>query len=280
MSKSKFGYVSIVGKPNVGKSTLLNQLIGQRVSVVNKKSNTTRDKILGLYHGRDYQIAFLDTPGFQNLNQSITYKQMRRQINMALDMSDIVIYLIDPYTEIQAIQSVMSELARFDKSIIIVINKIDLLKNKNELLPFTDDLSKVTNISDFAFISSLKNKGIDQLVKLIVARLPMATPEYEDNKITDVTLEFRIKEEIRNAALNALHDEIPYEIDIEINSVVAEKNLIAHATIWAPKKSYKSILIGKSGRTIKAIGSEARKNIETWNNKKSSLYLQVNVRKS
>jgi GTPase len=279
IKEHRFGYVSIVGKPNVGKSTLLNLLVGQRVSVVNKKSNTTRDKILGMYNSEACQIAFLDTPGFQNLKQSITYKQMRREINAALDLSDTVLYLIDPYTELHGIQEVLSQLNRFDKKIIIVINKIDLLKNKNELLPLAEEITLATKIDEFAFISSLRNKGIDQLLTAIEKGLPIGPPEYEQDAITDTSLEFRIKEEIRNASLNALHDEIPYGIDIELTSVSNGRDLKAYATIWASKKSYKSILIGKEGRTIKAIGTQARKNIELWSNKKSSVYLQVNVKK-
>ena len=279
MAISRFGYVTLVGAPNIGKSTLLNQLIGLPISIVNKKSHTTRRQILGVFNHNVSQVVMLDTPGYQELTRAYDYKLMRREINAALDGSDLILYLIDLRTDLDIVEKVYRRLNEFSSNIFIIINKIDRIRDKSKLLGYSEKLSSLVDFKKVYFISALKNDGLKDLKDTIADFLPEGKAQFNKDYQTNLSLSERAQEEIRNAILNCLHEEVPYGIEIQINNIKKDKDLVIHADLVTKKKSYKSMIIGKDARTIKAIGTQARNNIEKWCGTKCSLFLKVNQAK-
>ena len=276
MAISRFGYVTLVGAPNIGKSTLLNQLIGMPISIVNKKSHTTRRQILGVFNHNASQVVMLDTPGYQELTRDYDYKLMRREINAALDGSDLILYLIDLKTDLGIVEKVYRRLNEFSSNIFIIINKIDRIRDKSKLLDYSEKLSLLVDFKKVYFISALKNDGLKDLKDTIAEFLPEGEAQFDKDYQTNLSLSERAQEEIRNSILNCLHEEVPYGIEIQINNITKDQDLVIHADLVTKKKSYKSMIIGKDARTIKAIGTQARKNIEKWCGTKCSLFLKVN----
>ena len=272
------GYVSIVGKTNAGKSTLLNSILGQKIAITSRKPQTTRHRFLGIKTESENQIIFVDTPGFHSGQKRALNRYMNKVAANALRGVDIVLYLIDKLDwqedDLRRLKSISNE-----TSVILVVNKIDKLKDKNSLLPFIEERNKDGLFSSIIPISALKGMNLDELVDLICDKLPYGSHLYPEDQITDISEKFLASEVIREKCINRLGDELPYRISVSIDRFSeSEKVIHIDSTIFVEKQSQKGMLIGKSGSKLKAIGTSSRKELEDLLESKVMLKTWVKVK--
>ena len=272
------GYVSIVGKTNAGKSTLLNSILGQKIAITSRKPQTTRHRFLGIKTESENQIIFVDTPGFHSGQKRALNRYMNKVAANALRGVDIVLYLIDKLDwqedDLQRLKSIPNE-----TSVILVVNKIDKLKDKNSLLPFIEERNKDGLFSSIIPISALKDMNLDELVDLICDKLPYGSHLYPEDQVTDISEKFLASEVIREKCINRLGDELPYRISVSIDRFSeSEKVIHIDSTIFVEKQSQKGMLIGKSGSKLKAIGTSSRKELEDLLGSKVMLKTWVKVK--
>lgn len=272
------GYVSIVGKTNAGKSTLLNSILGQKIAITSRKPQTTRHRFLGIKTESENQIIFVDTPGFHSGQKRALNRYMNKVAANALRGVDIVLYLIDKLDwqedDLQRLKSIPNE-----TSIILVVNKIDKLKDKNSLLPFIEERNKDDLFSSIIPISALKGINLDELVDLICDKLPYGSHLYPEDQVTDISEKFLASEVIREKCINRLGDELPYRISVSIDRFSESKKVIhIDSTIFVEKQSQKGMLIGKSGSKLKDIGTSSRKELEDLLESKVMLKTWVKVK--
>ena len=272
------GYVSIVGKTNAGKSTLLNSILGQKIAITSRKPQTTRHRFLGIKTESENQIIFVDTPGFHSGQKRALNRYMNKVAANALRGVDIVLYLIDKLDwqedDLQRLKSIPNE-----TSVILVVNKIDKLKDKNSLLPFIEERNKDGLFSSIIPISALKGMNLDELVDLICDMLPYGSHLYPEDQVTDISEKFLASEVIREKCINRLGDELPYRISVSIDRFSESKKVIhIDSTIFVEKQSQKGMLIGKSGSKLKAIGTSSRKELEDLLESKVMLKTWVKVK--
>jgi len=272
------GYVSIVGKTNAGKSTLLNSILGQKIAITSRKPQTTRHRFLGIKTESENQIIFVDTPGFHSGQKRALNRYMNKVAANALRGVDIVLYLIDKLDwqedDLQRLKSISNE-----TSVILVVNKIDKLKDKNSLLPFIEERNKDGLFSSIIPISALKGLNLDELVNLICDKLPYGSHLYPEDQVTDISEKFLASEVIREKCINRLGDELPYRISVSIDRFSeSEKVIHIDSTIFVEKQSQKGMLIGKSGSKLKAIGTSSRKELEDLLESKVMLKTWVKVK--
>jgi len=275
----RVGYVAIVGEPNVGKSTLLNSLLGQKLSIVTPKPQTTRHKILGISSGENFQIIFIDTPGLINPRYALQ-ELMMSFANSALRDADVILPMIDaskPEIESSITLKVISEFK--DKPIILVLNKIDLVK-KGLLLPMIDSLSKLNLFKEIVPVSAARGENLGDLHKTIIKYLPEGTPLYPAESTTDKDERFFVSEIIREKIFGKFRDEIPYSTTVEIeefNENQKNRKTYIRAIIYVERESQKGIIIGKGAKSLREIGADARKEIEELIGKPVFLELFVKV---
>ena len=272
------GYVSIVGKTNAGKSTLLNSILGQKIAITSRKPQTTRHRFLGIKTESENQIIFVDTPGFHSGQKRALNRYMNKVAANALRGVDIVLYLIDKLDwqedDLQRLKSIPNE-----TSVILVVNKIDKLKDKNSLLPFIEERNKDGLFSSIIPISALKGMNLDVLVDLICDKLPYGSHLYPEDQVTDISEKFLASEVIREKCINRLGDELPYRVSVSIDRFSeSEKVIHIDSTIFVEKQSQKGMLIGKSGSKLKAIGTSSRKELEDLLESKVMLKTWVKVK--
>ena len=272
------GYVSIVGKTNAGKSTLLNSILGQKIAITSRKPQTTRHRFLGIKTESENQIIFVDTPGFHSGQKRALNRYMNKVAANALRGVDIVLYLIDKLDwqedDLQRLESIPNE-----TSVILVVNKIDKLKDKNSLLPFIEERNKDGLFSSIIPISALKGMNLDELVDLICDQLPYGSHLYPEDQVTDISEKFLASEVIREKCINRLGDELPYRVSVSIDRFSeSEKVIHIDSTIFVEKQSQKGMLIGKSGSKLKAIGTSSRKELEDLLESKVMLKTWVKVK--
>lgn len=278
----KSGYVAIFGKPNAGKSTLMNDLLHFNLSIVNHKVQTTRNKILGILSEDDYQIVFIDTPGILEPKYELQ-NYMLSEIKSSLDEADVVVHIIDTltinYDDLKNVEEKFKDLLS-NKKRIIVLNKIDLMK-KDDLLPIIEKLFKEFNYDDIIPVSALDNENVDELKTLIVKYLPEREFYYDKDTLTDKSEKFFVGEIVREKILSFYHEEIPYSVIVNIAEFKERENGIVYinAEIILERESQKIIVIGTKGEGLKRLGEKARKDIENFLNKKVYLELFVKVRK-
>ena len=276
--KTKSGYVSIVGKTNAGKSTLLNNILGQKIAITSRKPQTTRHRFLGIKTEGLNQIIFVDTPGFHSGQKRALNRYMNKVASNAMRGVDIVLYVVDSLKwgeeDFSRVQSISEE-----TTIILVVNKVDKLEEKNLLLPFIEERSKEDIFSNIIPISALKDIGIDELLNSICNKLPEGDHLYPEDQVTDISEKFLASEIIREKCINRLGDELPYRISISIERF-SELNGITHidSAIFVEKQSQKGMLIGKSGSQLKAIGTSSRKELEKLLDTKVMLKTWVKVK--
>ncbi len=277
------GYVAIIGEPNVGKSTLMNGLIGQKLSIVTPKPQTTRHKILGMLSTDEHQVIFLDTPGIIK-PKYLLQEAMMAFASSALEDADVVLFMIDatdPKVNADlAHEEAFSKLAGLKKPVFLVINKADAV-NKVEILPVIDFYSKAFAFKEIFPISALKLDGTDGLVKAIVSELPIHPPFFPLDIVSEQNERFFVSEIIREKIFEKYQQEIPYSTTVDISEFKereAGKTFIS-ADIYVERESQKGILIGKQGAALKQIGRWARKDIETFLQHPIFLELHVKVRK-
>lgn len=280
--KKKSGFVTIFGKPNAGKSTLINALLNFNLSIVNRKVQTTRNKILGILTEENYQIIFIDTPGLLEPKYELQ-KFMLNEIKSSLEEADIVIHIIDAakinYDDLKKTEEIYGKLIE-NKKKIIVLNKIDLL-NKDNLLPVIEKLSSEFQYDEIIPVSALDRENINELKNIITKYIPEGEFFYDNDTLTDKPEKFFIGEIIREKILSLYHEEIPYSVIVDISEFKERsKNLVyINAEIILERDSQKAIVIGKKGEGLKRLGERARREVENFLNKKVYLELFVKVRK-
>ncbi|MGB9677186.1 MAG: GTPase Era [Candidatus Ratteibacteria bacterium] len=277
----KCGYVTIIGKPNVGKSTLLNTILKQKISIVSPKPATTRIKVIGIYNDERGQIIFIDTPGFEEGKNELG-KFMLKSIYSSCEETDLILFLIECNGWKEEDERILDALKKIDnKKVILGINKIDTLKFKEELLPLIDESSKKFKFIEIVPFSALKNKNLDELLKAIFLHLPESEKFYPSDMITNLPVEYKLAEIIREKILLKTYQEVPHSVAVEIEEIrQGEKNeniIVITANIIVDRENLKSIIIGKDGKMIKTIGKLAREEIELIFGKKVYLKLWVKV---
>lgn len=279
---TRAGFVTIFGKPNAGKSTLINALLNFNLSIVNRKVQTTRDRILGVLTEGDFQIVFIDTPGILEPKYELQ-KFMLTEIRISLTEADLVIQIVDTlninFDDLKKTDSDYKDLL-FNKKRIIVLNKIDLMKTDN-LLPIMERLKNEFKFDEIVPVSALEHQNIEELKKIILKYIPEGEFFYDRDTLTDKPEKFFVSEIIREKILGMYHEEIPYSIMVGITEFKDRGNNLVYinADIIVERESQKIIVIGNKGAGLKKLGERARKDIENFLNKKVYLELFVKVRK-
>jgi GTP-binding protein Era len=283
MSKSKpefrSGYVALVGRPNVGKSTLLNHLLGQKISITSRKPQTTRHQILGIKTTDTAQIIYVDTPGIHRHGQRAMNRYMNRAATSALVGVQVALFLIEALHWTEEDELVLERLRQSGVPVILVVNKVDKLKDKAQLLPFLQELAGKYEFEHIVPVSALKGKGLDELETLLCEYLQESPPHFPADQITDRSIRFLAAEIIREKLMRQLGQEVPYDLTVEIERFKEKDRVIhIHALIWVERANQKAIVIGKKGERLKAVGEQARKDIEALVDKKVFLELWVKVK--
>lgn len=279
--QKKSGFVTLVGRPNVGKSTLMNHLIGQKIAITSDKPQTTRNRIQTVYTDERGQIIFLDTPGIHKAKNKLG-EYMVDLAEHTLKEVDVILWLVEPTTFIGAGERHIAEqLSKVKTPVILVINKIDTLKKQEEILTFIDAYKDVCDFAEIVPLSALKEKNTDLLLDLLFKYLPYGPMFYDEDTVTDQPMRQIASELIREKALRLLNDEIPHGIAVTIEKMRERGNKIMdiEASIVCERDSHKGIIIGKGGSMLKRIGTDARKEIEAMLEMKVNLQLWVKVRK-
>lgn len=277
--KFKSGFVAIIGRPNVGKSTLLNQLVGHKVAIMSDKPQTTRHKIHSIITRDDAQIIFLDTPGIHKPRHKLGEYMVEVALG-ALREVDVILFLVEPQLPGPGDEYIINQLREVTTPVILVINKIDLLDNKAELLPLIDVFREKYNFAEIIPVSALKPENLDRLVELVVSYLPYGPKYYPDNMVTDRPEQFIMAELIREKVLHLTSQEVPHGVAVVVEEVEprSDQLLYVRAVIYTEKESHKAILIGKGGRMLKEIGRLAREEMELLLGSKIYLDLWVKVK--
>lgn len=275
----KAGFAALIGRPNVGKSTLMNRIIGQKIAITSNKPQTTRNRIQTVYTSPEGQIVFLDTPGIHKAKNKLGSYMVNVAERTVRDV-DVVLWLVEPSTFIGAGERhIIEVLKKCDTPVILVINKTDTVK-KEEVLLFIDTYRKEMEFDEIVPVSALKGDNTDELVACIMKYLPYGPAFYDEDTITDQPERQIVAELIREKALRCLEDEIPHGIAVSIEQMKYRKKIVdIEATIVCERDSHKGIIIGKQGSMLKKIGSQARADIEELLESKVNLQLWVKVKK-
>ncbi|MDR1423688.1 MAG: GTPase Era [Azoarcus sp.] len=259
---SRAGFVAIVGRPNVGKSTLLNRLIGQKISIVSSKAQTTRHRVIGILSTDATQFVFVDTPGFQTRHRNALNRAMNRAVSTALAGVDLVFFVIEVGRFGEADRAALAVIPE-EARIVLVINKIDLLPDKRLLLPFIDELRAVREFAEIVPLSAEHGRNCKELIAAAAPLLPEGEPLYGENEITDRSERFLAAEFLREKLFRLLGDELPYGVAVEIEKFEAEGDLRRiHAAVIVDRAAHKAMVIGKDGGKLKRVASEARAEME------------------
>lgn len=273
----KSGFVSIVGRPNVGKSTLINSLVGYKIAITSNKSGTTRNNIQGIYNDIDSQIVFVDTPGIHKPEHKLG-QRLNEQAYFSIDDVDIILFLVDVTKELgRGDLFVLDKIKESNKPTFLVLNKIDLI-NKEKLLELILKYKDIYDFKEIIPLSALKDKNNDELIKTLKKYLPDNIKYFPDNDLTNTTLDFRVAELVREKVLRLTNDEVPHTTTCVCEEYIdKEDKAIISVTIIVERESIKRIIIGKNGSMLKEIGTKARCDIEDMINKKVYLNLFVKV---
>ena len=275
----KSGFATLIGRPNVGKSTLMNCLIGQKIAITSNKPQTTRNRIQTVYTSEEGQIVFVDTPGIHKAKNKLG-NYMVNVAERSLSEVDVVLWLVEPSNFIGAGERhIIDQLKKIKTPVILVINKIDTVKNQ-QLLEYIDTYRKEYDFAEIVPVSALKDENTAELIKCIMKYLPYGPAFYDEDTVTDQPMRQIVAELIREKALRLLEEEIPHGIAVSIESMKYKKKIVdIEATIICERESHKGIVIGKQGAMLKKIGSYARPEIEDLLEMQVNLQLWVKVKK-
>ena len=282
MRKQFCGYISIIGKPNVGKSTILNSVLDKKVSITSRKSQTTRNNILGIKTENNKQMIFIDTPGMHIKSKRTMNKILNKSAQGIIEDSDIILFVIQRLSIDNEDELILKKLQQTGQKTICVINKIDQVDNKNKFLPFMEKISCMHPFDEIILVSAKTKDGLDDLVSIIKNNLPENNHIYENNfKIENDQDSFMFSELIREKIIRKLGDELPHDTFVEIDLIEDKEDIVEiHATIYVSRKSQKQIVIGSGGEVLKQIGKQSRLEIEKHLNKKVFLKTWVKVKKN
>ncbi|MBQ7452870.1 MAG: GTPase Era [Clostridia bacterium] len=273
----KCGFVAVVGKPNVGKSSLVNALVGEKIAITSPKPQTTRNKIMGIVNGKDYQVIFIDTPGEYH-GKSKLAEYMIKSIETAKQGVDAVVVVLDAQKVNQADYNLLKKYETSNIPVFVVINKIDLASYE-QLYPTLQKLNQFGFVKEFISTSAIKNKNVNELLEKVVSVMPEGPALYDTESLTDKNLRFMVSEIIREKILLFVQEEIPHFVGVEILQFKEQgKHISISADIICEKENHKQIIIGKSGSMIKKIGTAARQEIENLTGQKVYLELFAKTR--
>ena len=273
------GYVAIVGRPNVGKSTLLNHILGQKISITSRKPQTTRHQVLGIKTEGENQIIFVDTPGLHKVESKAINRFMNRAASSAIKDVDAIIFVVDRTAFTEEDEMVLQQVAAARVPTILAINKVDLLEDKTSLLPHLQNLAKKGDFAAIMPISALSKHNVAELESEVVKFLPTSTHFFPDDQITDRSQRFLAAEIVREKIMRQLGDELPYAITVEIEEFGMEAGVLhISALIFVERKGQKKILIGDGGSRLRSIGTDARQDMESLFDNKVMLRLWIKVK--
>jgi GTP-binding protein Era len=273
------GYIALIGRPNVGKSTLLNHLIGQKLSITSRKPQTTRHQILGIKTTQDTQYVFVDTPGLHKGGKQALHRYLNRAAQSIIQDMNVIVFVVEAMQWTEEDELVLTYISQTECPVILVINKIDLVKDKDSLLPYIENVSSKYNFSGVVPVAANKNIQLNELLQQIKTCLPLSEAFYPEDQLTTRSSRFVAAEMIREKLVRALGDELPYATTVEIEKYDdSEKLLSIYAVIWVERDNQKAIVIGKNGERLKKIGSQARKDLQNFFGKKVNLKTWVKVR--
>jgi GTP-binding protein Era len=273
------GFAALIGRPNVGKSTLLNALVGQKLSIVTPRPQTTRHRVLGLVNLPTAQIAFVDTPGLHHKGGRALNRAMNRTAAAAALDADLIVLVVEALRFTAEDELALSRARESGRPVIAVINKVDRVPAKDRLLPYIAQLAARHEFAAVVPVSALRAADVARLVNLIGEHLPESPPMFPPDQVTDRSIEFRIAEVIREKLTMELHEELPYGIAVEIEGLGEEDGqLVAAAVIWVDRSGQKPIVIGARGERLKRIGTQARRELNELLGRRVHLTLWVKVR--
>ncbi len=274
----KAGFVNIIGNPNVGKSTLMNALVGDKLSIITSKAQTTRHRILGIVNGEGYQIVYSDTPGILKPKYKLQ-ERMLKSVTGALSDADVLLYVTDYMDDPSKNSGFVEKLIQVNTPLLLLVNKIDI-KTDSGLKETVEKWMNTFDDVQIIPISALKKTNLDVVLSEIIKLLPESPPYFPDDQLTDKTERFLVSEIIREKIILFYKQEIPYAVEVDVDSFIDKKDIIRiSAKIYVTRDSQKGIIIGKGGSSLKRVGTEARKDIEAFFGKKVFLELFVKVRK-
>ena len=274
------GYVTITGRPNVGKSTLLNRILGQKISITSRKPQTTRWHLLGIKTDDKSQVIYVDTPGLQKSPQRAINRYMNREAVNSIAHVDVLIFMIEIMVWNELDSYVLDLICNKSVPVILVLNKADKLKDKRAMLPFIDEISSRMSFAGVFPVSATKGDNVDELQETIKTLLPIAPPVFPENQLTDRNERFFAAEFIREKLTGKLGDEIPYRLAVTIDQFRhRDKVLHIYATIWVERQGQKKIVIGENGKILKSVGEQARKDMESMFGCKVFLQTWVRIKR-
>ena len=280
MAEQRCGMVAIVGRPNVGKSTLLNHLLGQKLSITSRKPQTTRHQVLGVSTVENTQLVYVDTPGMHLGQSKAINRTMNKAAASALNDVDLTLFLCDRTKWTEEDEFVLELVGRQRTPVALVINKVDLMEQKNELLPFTEGLSARCEFNAVFSVSALRAQGLNELATYVATQAPAGPHLFPEDQITDRSQRFLAAELVREKIVRQLGDELPYSTAVEIEAFKHDERGVLHinALILVERDGQKKILIGESGGRLKSIGTSARRDMERTFDSKVMLKLWVKVK--
>ncbi|MCB1697319.1 MAG: GTPase Era [Halioglobus sp.] len=273
------GYVAIVGRPNVGKSTLLNHLLGQKISITSRKPQTTRHRVLGIKTEADHQIIFVDTPGLHKDAEKAINRYMNRAASAAIRDVDVVVFVVDRTAWTDEDAMVLEQIRQGGLPCVLVVNKVDLLEDKTSLLPHLQALATRADFAAILPVSALRSHNVAELEQEILKFLPLADYFFPAEQITDRSQRFLAAEIVREKIMRQLGEEIPYAITVEIEEFALDGEILhISALIFVERSGQKKILVGEGGSRLRSIGSDARRDMELLFDSKVMLRLWVKVK--
>jgi GTP-binding protein Era len=273
------GYIALVGRPNVGKSTLLNRLIGQKISITSRRPQTTRHRIIGIKTLANAQLVYVDTPGLHGYSGRAMNRHMNRTASMALRDVDVVVFLVEGLRWTADDDLVLAALEHLDCPVILAVNKVDLIADKETLLPGLQALSRKRLFTDVIPLSARKGDNVEELETCVEALMPAGEAFFPEDQVTDRSERFLVAERIREKLFRKLARELPYGLSVEVEHFRRERHCIhIHALIWVERQSQKTIVIGKQGAVLREVGQQARLEIEKMLDSKVNLKLWVKVK--
>lgn len=271
------GYVALIGKPNTGKSTLMNSLVGEKLSITAHRPQTTRHQILGIKTSEEYQCIFVDTPGIHDSRKKAIHRYMNRAATSMLEDADLICVLIDVNDYTHDDEKILQRVSQY-RNVLVVLNKIDQ-SGREAALPIMQKVAKQGPDFESIPVSALSGDNLDRLLEIIIARLPPGLPQFPADQLTDKSMRFISAEIVREKLFRVLKQELPYSITVSIDHYIEEEDITRiSATIWVERKSQKAIVIGKNGSQLKKTGSLARSDIERLIGVRVYLQLWVKVR--
>lgn len=277
----KAGFIALLGRPNVGKSTLLNRLVGRKVSITSSRPQTTRHRLLGIRTDEQSQMIFVDTPGVHQAKKRYINRVLNKTARSALEGVDIILLMIGSAGWTEEDKLALELAAQHKTPVMLLINKVDRLKDKSRLLPLLKESAGMHRFDEIIPLSALQGENVDALSKRLLHYLPESPQLFPAEQTTDRSDRFYISEVIREKLFRSLHHELPYALAVEVKQLAFEDGLVkADAIVWVEKQSQKGIIIGREGSNLKAVGSAARKDLEKYFSTKVFLQLWVKVREN